>query len=163
MLLDINLRASTDKKFLSGEDLGIEIKKFFPDVKIVVLTSHNNNYRLNNILKSLDPLGFLIKTETDFAILIEALDSVLGDSPYYSKAILQLMRRHITNDFALDKIDRQLLYQLSKGLKMKDLSNIIPLSQSAIELRKRNLKELFEMEEGNDRNLLLKAEERGFI
>ena len=28
---------------------------------------------------------------------------------------------------------------------------------------KRNLKELFEVEEGNDRNLLLKAEERGFI
>lgn len=163
VLLDINIPASSNRELLCGEDLGIELKKYFPNIKIIVITSHNNNYRLNSILKSLNPDGFLIKSDIDFQKLIESIKSVLSDTPYYSHAILQLMRRHIVNDFTLDKIDRELLYQLSKGAKMKHLTEVIPLSKSAIELRKRNLKELFEVEEGNDRNLLLKAEERGFI
>ena len=163
VLLDINIPASKDKKILCGEDLGMELKGIFPNVKIIVFTSHNNNYRLNNILKSLNPEGFIIKSDIDFQKLLDALNSVIMDLPYYSKAILQLMRRHMINDFSLDKIDRQLLYQLSKGAKMKHLTKVIPLSKSAIELRKRNLKELFEVEEGDDRDLLIKAENRGFI
>ena len=47
ILLDISIPPSTDKRILSGEDLGIEIKSLFPRVKIVVFTSHNNNYRLH--------------------------------------------------------------------------------------------------------------------
>ena len=163
VLLDINLLPSTDGKYVSGEDLGVEIRKYFPKAKLLALTSHHNNYRLNNILKNLNPEGFLIKREVDFDKLIDAIKSVIDDCPYYSKLILQLMRRHITNDFTLDRIDRQLLYQISKGSKMKHLTEIITLSKSAIELRKRNLKEVFGVEEGDDRNLILRAEECGFI
>ena len=163
VLLDINIPSSTDQKFICGEDLGIEFKKFFPQIKIIVFTAHSSNYRLNSILKSLNPEGFLIKSDIDFVKLLDALNSVLTDLPYYSKAILQLMRRHMANEFTLDKIDRQLLYQLSKGAKMKHLTDIIPLSTSALELRKRNLKELFEVEHGDDRSLLIKAEEHGFL
>ncbi|WP_299525238.1 response regulator [Winogradskyella sp.] len=163
VLLDINLLPSSDGKYISGEDLGVEIRKFFPNTKIIALTSHNNNYRLNNILRNLNPEGFLIKSDVDFEKLINALKSVIDDCPYYSKLILQLMRRHITNDFTLDRIDRQLLYQLSKGAKMRHLSDVLPLSKSAIEIRKRNLKEVFGVGEGDDRSLILKAEECGFI
>lgn len=163
VLLDISLPASKDRKLLSGEDLGLEIKRFFPKVKLIVFTSHNNNYRLNNILKSLNPDGFIIKSDIDYNKLLEALNAVLEEMPYYSKAVLQLMRRHIFNEFTLDKIDRQILYQLSKGSKTKHLTDAIPLSISAIEARKRNLKELFEIDHGDDRDLILKAEERGFI
>ncbi|WP_299101962.1 DNA-binding response regulator [uncultured Winogradskyella sp.] len=163
VLLDINIPASKDKKILCGEDLGIELINTFPKVKIMVITSHNNNYRLNSILKAINPDGFLIKSEIDFSILIEAFKSVLIEIPYYSKAVIKLMRRHVINDFTLDKIDRQLLYQLSKGAKMKHLFDIIPLSKSAIELRKRNLKELFNVENGDDMHLLIKAEQLGFI
>ena len=163
VLLDINLKPSANGKYLSGEDIGVETRRFFPNAKIIVLTSHNNNYRLNNILKTLNPDGFLIKSDVDFAKLLDALKTVIEDTPYYSRAILKLMRRHIINDFTLDRIDRQLLYQLSKGAKMKHLSDVIPLSKSAIELRKRNLKEVFGVEEGDDRNLLIRAEECGFI
>ncbi|EDP71914.1 putative nitrate/nitrite DNA-binding response regulator [Flavobacteriales bacterium ALC-1] len=163
VLLDINIPASKDKELLCGEDLGIELKNCFPNVKIIVFTSHNNNFRLNSILKSLNPEGFLIKSDIDFPKLLEAVKSVLDGLPYYSKAILQLMRRHMVNDFTLDKIDRQLLYQISKGAKTRHLHDIVHLSKSAIEHRKRNLKELFEVEDGDDRSLIIKAEERGFI
>lgn len=163
VLLDINLEPSADKKYLCGTDLGIEIKRLFVKAKIVVMTSHNSNYRINNILKSLDPFGFLIKSETDFLKLTEALTAVIDDHPYYSKPILQLMRRHITNDFTLDRIDRQILYFISKGFKMNGLAKQILLSTSAIEVRKRNMKELLGVSGGDDKDLIIRAEECGFL
>ena len=163
VLLDINIPPSSDNGILSGEDLGLEIQSLFPRIKIIVFTYYSDNFRLNSILKSLNPDGFLIKSEIDFDGLLEAITSVIFDPPYYSKAVLRLIRRHVTNDFVLDKIDRQLLYHLSKGVKTKDLPDLINLSKSGIERRKRNLKDLFCIEHGNDRQLLKLAEEKGFI
>ena len=163
VLLDISIPESTDRQLLSGEDIGIEIRQLFPHVKIMVFTSHNNNYRLNNILKSINPEGFLIKSDIDYSKLITAINAILNDEPFYSKAIMQLVRRHISNDFVLDQLDRQLIFHISKGSKMKELAEILPLSKSAMEYRKRNLKQLFDIEDGNDRDLILKAEEHGYI
>ena len=163
ILLDISIPPSTDKRILSGEDLGVEIKSLFPKVKVVVFTSHNNNYRLNSILKSLDPDGFLIKSDITYVKLLEAINSVLQDPPYYSKVIQQLMRRHISHDFVLDKIDRQLLYHLNKGGKTKEIADLVNMSISAIEHRKSNLKTTFDVNGGSDRDLILKAELAGFL
>ena len=162
-IVDISIPPSSDKKILSGEDLGIELKKAFPAIKIIVITSLHNNFRLHNIFKSLDPEGFLIKNEIEYKHLLEALVSVLTQASYYSHTILKLMRLHFSNNIVLDYIDRQLLYQLSVGTKSKDLAKFIDLSKSGIERRKRRLKEIFDVENDDDRLLLIRAREQGFV
>ena len=49
VFLDIRLPASRDKKILSGEDLGEMIRKNHPAAKIIVATTFNDNYRIQNI------------------------------------------------------------------------------------------------------------------
>jgi two-component system response regulator NreC len=163
VLIDIGIQPSSDKSILSGEDFGLEVRKYFPQAKVIAFTTQRSNYRLNNVLKTLNPEGLVIKHDINQNRLREAIECVLVDPPFYSKGILKLMRKHISIDFTLDKIDRQMLYQLSRGAKLKHLTEILPLSKSAIELRKRHLKELFGVEDGDDRNLVLRAEELGFI
>ena len=63
----------------------------------------------------------------------------------------------------MDKIDRQILYELSIGTKTKDLPNIVPLSIAGIEKRKRILKRVFDVEYQGDKALITKAREKGFI
>lgn len=89
--------------------------------------------------------------------------SVLEDTPFYSKSVTKLMRKHFANDFFLDKIDRQLLHELSNGAKMVDLPKLLPMSIGGIERRKRQLKELFNIAEKDDRTLVRVAKEKGFI
>lgn len=163
LLLDISLPPSKDKKLLCGEDIGKLARKTFPEIKIVILTSHNDNYRLNNILKSINPEGFLIKEDIDFKELIHGLKTVISDPPYYSKTIVRLLRKHYSSDFVLDEIDRQLLYNLSSGVKMKDLPDIIPMSIGGIERRKRKLKSIFNVNKQSDDELIRQARERGYI
>lgn len=163
IFLDIKLPKSKDGLLLSGEDLGLEIRRITPQSKIIVATTYNDNYRLNNILKSINPDGFLIKNDISSGELVEAIETVIHNPPHYSKTILQLLRKHITNDFILDKIDRQLLYELSIGTKMGDLPNVIPMSIGGIERRKRQLKEAFDVSKQNDKALVEIAKQKGFI
>ena len=163
VFLDISLPQSTDGLFLSGEDLGVRIKKILPACKIVVATTFNDNYRIQAILKNVNPDGFLIKNDVNKDELVFAIKTVLDESPYYSKSVLELFRKQASIDYKIDKIDRQLLYEMSIGTKMKDLPNIIPMSMSGLERRKKQLKKLFEVKDNDDRELILKAKEKGFI
>lgn len=163
VFLDIKLPESTDGIHLSGEDIGMELRERFPEAKIIIATTFNNNYRIHSIFKSVNPEGFLIKGDISKDILIPAIVEVLLDPPYYSKSVLKSLRRSVSHDFLLDQYDRRLLYELSQGIKMKELPDILPLSIATIEKRKRQMKIVFGIEEGDDRQLLLKAREHGFI
>jgi len=163
IFLDISLPPSSDGEYLSGEDLGIAIKKLLPKCKIVVATTFNDNYRIQAILKNVNPDGFLIKNDVNKDELVFAIKTLLDGSPYYSKSVLELFRKQASIDYKIDKIDRQLLYEMSIGTKMKDLPGIIPMSMPGLERRKKQLKKLFEVKDNDDRELILKAKEKGFI
>ncbi len=163
LFLDMRLPASKDGKFLSGEDLGIEIKSLFKNIKIIVSTTYNDNYILSSILKNLNPDGLLVKNDVTFSILIEAINNVILDPPYYSKTVMKVFRKLSSNDFVIDSIDRKILYELSNGTKMNELPNVLPLSIAALERRKRILKDIFNVVGKGDRDLLLLAQEKGFI
>lgn len=162
VFLDIKLPASNDGKFLSGEDLGLKITEILPETKIVVSTTYNDNYRIHSIFKSLNPDGFLIKNDITPKELIDTIHTIINDPPYYSKSVIKLLRKEISNDFVLDDVDRNILYHLSKGVMTKDLAQFVSLSLAGIEKRKRRLKEVFEID-GGDLLLVEKAKELGFI
>ena len=162
-ILDVNIPHSKDHKYISGEDLGAELRRFFPNIKIIVFTSHSENFRLGNILQSVKPNGLLVKNDVDFNDLVECMSRVLNEIPFYSKTVLKLIRSQISNTFTLDRIDRLLLHQISLGTRTKNLPEIVGLSKSGIESRKRKLKEVFCLEKGDDKDLLDMAKEKGFI
>ncbi|MFL1012611.1 DNA-binding response regulator [Flavisericum labens] len=163
VFLDISLPPSRDRKLISGDDIGLKLKSLFPNVKLIVATHLNNNYRLVNILKTLNPDGLLLKSELTFNNLKEGVTNVINDVPFYSRPILKLLRQHVSNDFNLDDIDRKMLYHLSQGAKTKELTEVVHLSQSGVESRKRRLNQIFNNEKKSDKALLKLAREKGFI
>ena len=64
VFLDISIPPSSDGKILSGEDLGVSIKKMLPNCKIIVATTFNDNYRIQVILKNVNPDGILVLLES---------------------------------------------------------------------------------------------------
>jgi len=161
VFLDIKLPASQDGSIVSGEDLGIKIREELPDTKIIIATTYNDNYRVNTIFKSVNPDGFLIKNDLNPKELVSAIEHIIDNNPYYSKSVIQLMRKQTSNNLFLDSVDRKLLYELSNGAKMSELPKKLSLSIAALERRKRTLKDLFNVK--TDRELFIIAEEKGFI
>jgi DNA-binding NarL/FixJ family response regulator len=163
IFLDINLPEFPDMNISSGEDLAVYVRKTSLNSKIIFLTMHNENYRLYNLVKNINPEGLLVKSDVGSLDLKRAFWEVLADKVNYSDTVLKLMRKQVTNDLALDQFDRQILYQLSLGIQTKKLPEVIPLSLAAIEKRKRNLKNQFGLDKEGDLILIQKAKQLGFL
>ncbi|WP_240640196.1 response regulator [Mangrovimonas spongiae] len=163
MFMDISLPPSSDGKFTSGEDLAKHARKIMPNVKIIILTMFNESYRIHNIVKSIDPEGLLIKSDLTSSELSSAFQAALKNPPFYSGTVNNLIRKTISSDIEIDDVNRKILHLLSQGVKTKSLKDHINLSMSAIEKRKKHLKELFFVEDGNDETLLKEARKKGFL
>ncbi len=163
IVLDMCLPKVKNRLIFSGEDIGRIFKYKYPNGKMIVITALKDNFRLNSILDMLDPDGLLIKSDINMKQLKDSFKTVLNDPPCYSKTVLRLIRKTIDNDFVIDGIDKQLLYLLSIGVKMKDISSTMHLSISGLERRKRQLKETFKGDVNDNRTLIELAREKGFI
>ncbi len=163
LLLDIQLSQSTDGPAKTGEDIGIFAREVSPSTKIVFMSSFSDNYRINSILQSVDPEGYMVKTEIDQQSLQAMVKTVMHSPPYYTQKALAAIRKKMANDISLDENDKQILYYLSIGTKTKDMTDYISLSLPSIENRKRQLKILFGVEKQNDQALITESRKRGFI
>lgn len=163
LFVDISLPPSTDGLMNSGEDLAEYARNVFPNAKIIILTMFNESFRIHNIIKTINPEGFLIKSDLTSVELASAFQAVLSNPPFYSGTVNKHIRRTITSDIVIDEKNRKILHLLSKGVKTKNLASHIDISLSAIEKRKKQLKDLFNVQDGEDETLLKEAKKKGFV
>lgn len=160
---DISLPASEDGKYASGEDLALLAQRVIPEAKIIILTMFNESFRIHNIIKEINPDGFLIKSDLTSMELADAFQQILRFPPYYSSTVSNYIKKTISSEIYVDDINRKILHLLSQGVKTKSLSEYIPLSTSAIEKRKKQLKLLFSVSDGKDETLLQEVREKGYL
>lgn len=165
LFLDIQLPPSSDGEIISGEDIALYAKKKLPKAKIIILTTYNDSHRIHNILKTANPDSLLIKDDLTSKELLKALDSIMDNSPYYSTTVSKFFRQQSINygNAVLDDVNRKIIYHLSKGIKTKDLPKHIHLSLSAIEKRKAEIKNIFELDKASVEDIIKEAKKRGFI
>lgn len=163
VLLDIRLRDVAKKKTYDGEGLGIQIRKLMPNTKIMVITSHDNNFRYHTIFKSMQPDGFMIKYELSDGEFIKAIELLLEGKNYYGASVTRYLNAQIGNKNNIDDLDRRLLYLLSNCLTTKQIAKILPLSPSGVEKRKRKLSELFNLENAKTVTIIFAAKEHGYL
>lgn len=161
--LDIRIDPSKDGELISGEDIGLLLRENFENVKIIVITTFNNNFRLNSILKNIDPDALMVKTELTPKNLVTAIETVINNETYYCNTVSSLMRKLIKTDIVLDDIDRKILYEIYKGSTMTEIAETLPISFGTVQNRKRKLKEAFNVTSEGDKSLIQKAKESGFI
>lgn len=163
IFMDVQLYPPEEKREESGEDLAKLARKLVPESKVVFMSSFSDNFRINTIMKSVDPDGYLVKSDIDPPTLEAAVLTVMENPPYYSAKALAAIRKQLATNIVLDDKDKKILYHLSIGTKTKDLEKHIKLSPSSIENRKRQLKSIFGIENRNDLALIEAAKEKGFL
>jgi len=160
---DLSMPVYEEKGIFSGEDLALLIKKQMPECKIILLTMHTELLKINTIIKNINPNGLVIKNDLTFDELLLAFDKILKNENYYSQTVVKLVSQTQYENIEIDAFDKQILYQLSKGTKTKDIPQYVPLSLSAVEKRKLNLKELLEIKGGSDIDLIREAKNKGLL
>lgn len=119
--------------------------------------------KIKNIIDTISPAGLVIKNDLTFDELLFGFDIVLKNEIYYSHSVIKMANQNNNDMDGIDQFDKLILFHISKGTKTKDIPQYVPISLQAIESRKDNLKELFQLEEGSDVDLIKEAKNRGII
>jgi len=162
-LIDINIPKSTNGHITSGKDAALMVRRHYPRTKIIILTMHDEDGRIREILSEINPEGFLIKSDLSSDGLTRAFDDILAGHTYYSTTVNDHFRKVRQNSFDLDKKNLKILYHLAQGVRTKNLPQHIGLSLSAIEKRKNHMKMLFNIKKANDEVLISEARKKGFV
>jgi DNA-binding NarL/FixJ family response regulator len=161
--LDISMPSYEEKGIYNGEDLAKLISEYMPSCKIILLTMYTELLKIKTIIKTINPSGLVIKNDLTFDELLFAFDKVIKDKTYYSESVLKMLSLSEEDTIEIDQFDKQILFHLSKGTKLNEIPQYIPISLGAIERRKINLKELLKVEEGSDIELVREAKNRGLL
>ncbi|MBQ4914937.1 response regulator transcription factor [Maribacter sp. MMG018] len=163
ILLDIQLFPAEAKDPRTGVDLGKLARELVPDSKVVFMSSFSDSYRINNIFKTVNPDGYMVKSEIDEMSLKAMVETVYNRPPYYTASALSAVRRRMASTINIDEQDQKILYYLSLGTNTRDIAPLIAAANTTVEARKRQLKAIFGVKNGNDLALIQEAKKRGFL
>ena len=163
VMLDWSIPEFPAKKIFNGEDLGILVRKYIPNAKIMLVTSHFKSFLLYNVAKNLQPEGLMVKSDFGGEELLDAFEKIINGEFYYSESALEGIRKVNSQVEDLDKINRQIIILLSQGMKTKSLAEHLRLAQSTIEKRKAHIKDYLGLIKGSDEEMVMEARKEGYI
>lgn len=162
-LLDVLLPPYEAQQLLSGEDLALVVQQQMRGCKIIMLTSHADSFTLYNLIKKVDPNGLLVKSDFKPDELLLAFQKVLEGKTYYSVTAQQSLKTLQAKEVYLDNCNRRIISLIAKGIKTKNLPAHLGLSISAIDKRKAQIREIFDIAKGTDEDIIREARRSGFI
>jgi DNA-binding NarL/FixJ family response regulator len=160
-IIDYGLPAHKEQGILNGCDLAEYIRKRMPLCKILIITAHNEIIVVYDILKYTKPDGLIIKNDLTPENLPSAIIEIIGGNTFQSPTVKSIVQEIWKKELMIDDVNRQILLYLSKGYKIKDIQEIVPLSLSPIQRRIAQMKDAFGVSENN--SLVKEAILQGYI
>lgn len=161
--IDRNMPPFLQKDIENGEDLAVLLKAKNPELKIVILTSHDEPILLYELKNRLQPEGILVKSDLDYRSMQDAFQKIVEGNNYYSQVAKQgfeTIKKYL-NDF--DQTDRRIILLLSQGQRTKTLPESLDLSLSAINTRKKIIKDKLRVPHGDDEAIVKAARRFGLL
>jgi DNA-binding NarL/FixJ family response regulator len=161
LLLDIQMKGQ------SGLDVAHQVRRSYPDVKIIILTTFNEETHLKEAMEA-GVHGFLLKSESHSS-LAESIRGVMQGERILSPSLVsnvvsnyqKLVLDQAYRDARLEAEDLKILTSISEGASNKDLAEQFYLSEATI---KRRVQEIIEkMGAANRTQAIAEAVRRGYI
>lgn len=155
--LDLSLPAYAEKNIFSGFDLGLLIRKIMPDCIVIILTMHSESSLVDRLIKEINPQGIMCKSDIDIDEFLNAFKIIFSGDTYLSSKIVKSLKEKVFENYKLDNYDKQILMRLSEGIQTINIPNYVPLSLSAIEKRKEQMKNMLLQGKAGDDSELVEA------
>jgi DNA-binding NarL/FixJ family response regulator len=161
LILDIQMKGQ------SGLDVAHQVRRSHPDVKVIILTTFNEEAHLKEAMEA-GVHGFLLKSESHSS-LADSIRGVMQGERILSPSLVsnvvgnyqKLVLEQAYRDARLDANDLQILTSISEGASNKDMAEKFYLSEATI---KRKVQEIIEkMGAANRTQAIAEAVRRGYI
>lgn len=145
----------------SGIDLALYLRNKLPPCKVIIITAHTEVIIVYDIAKKARPDGLIIKNDVTPDKLQTAVMEVVKGGTYQSPLVKSCVSEIWKKELMVEDYNRQILFYLSKGFKIKDLEQTVYLTASAIQKRISRMKKAFDV--SDDTSLVKEAIKQGFI
>jgi len=160
-ILDYSLPPYIDKGIFTGADIAILIAHHFALCKCLIITSHTEILLIYDIVRKVNPHGFATKNEITSNNLRDILCHLLSGHTFKSNEVKKCIDEVWKKNYISEDYNRQILFYLSQGYRVKDLEKKISLSGSAIQSRITKLKSTFAVQD--ERELVRVLFSQGFL
>ncbi len=154
---------------MSGMDAIREIKKRYPDTKIIALTVHKTEeYLLTTLQAGAD--GYVLKDATHDE-LIMAIKNVMGGKSYLSPSVSEKIiegyldgkksNRSLSSWESLSQREREVLKLIAEGYKNKEIAEDLCISLKTVEKHRANLMKKLDLH--NAAALTVYAVDKGLV
>jgi two-component system, NarL family, response regulator DegU len=140
VLLDIQM------PLMDGIETTISIKKKYPDIKIIILTMHNDEELIFDLIKK-GANGFLPKDKS-VEHVVDAIYAVLEKNYYYNDYMSQAMisginsetnKRQVYVKNPLSERELEIIRLICKQYNTKEIADIVKLSLRTVQKHKENI------------------------
>ena len=154
LLMDINL---PDK---SGIDLCKEVKDKYPSIKIIGLSSYNQQSFIQKMLDN-GASGYVLKN-ANREELVEAIETVMSGQSFLSlEAVSTIMKNEDSKIPIVTRREKEILILISEGLTNHEIGEKLFISTTTVDTHRKNL--LMKFEARNTAALVRAAAEFKFI
>lgn len=160
VLLDISMPE------MDGIEVTKIIKKKYPELKIIILTTHSNSHIIAK-LNRLGVNGYLLKNAEKDELLY-AIRKVTSGESYYSKEVTEIqkdfdsnLKKNLSSTTELSNREKEILMLIAKQLTAAEIAEKTFISLNTVNTHKRNL--LSKLNVKNTAGLVKHAIELGLL
>lgn len=151
---------------MDGIDLSKNIKKKYPETKILVVSTHSNTQIISRLIR-IGINGYLLKN-TDAAIFLKAIRSITNGDNYFAEEITQ---KHLNNCIQIEKQtadivelsnrEKEILTLIAQEFTTNEIADQTFISLNTVNTHRRNL--LSKLNAKNTAGLVKYAIENGLV
>jgi DNA-binding NarL/FixJ family response regulator len=147
---------------LRGLEALREVKKYYPKVKVLILTMHDNEEFVRQaVINRAD--GFILKEERSDE-LINAIKAIKAGNKYFSPRLSETLRSFVREEDyteALTNREKEILQCLARGMSIQNISDSLYISIHTVRRHRYNIMQKLHLKSLTD--LIKYAISKGFI
>lgn len=159
LILDVQFGKDDARKIIQT------VSSLYPNIKKIALSSFEDEFTVKSVLAA----GFqaYVSKQAPLTELIEAVDSVIEDQNYISKALKERLfsvlfsKDAFAEQIVLTRREKEVLAQIQAGLSTKEMAEKLSISEKTIETYRSNLMLKFQVK--NVASLVRVSLLKGFV
>ncbi|WP_318422029.1 response regulator transcription factor [Photobacterium leiognathi] len=143
ILMDISM------PIMNGIDATAQIKKQYPDAKVLMLTMHDNREYIMKVMQ-VGAMGYMLK-EISAEKMVQAIKTVNQGATYFCETTSQTIFTQAAAPIAapevnpLSRREEGILKHVAQGLSSKQIAKALDISYRTVETHRQNIKHKLEL------------------
>jgi DNA-binding NarL/FixJ family response regulator len=117
---------------INGIELSKMVRKYYPDIKIMVMSSYSN------MVSAADVDGYLLK-DTDSEILIESIKKIVWKNEKVFYKDFQTTEKYDFNKSIVSKREKEIIDFIGKGYTTDEIAEKLYISKHTVETHRKNI------------------------